>query len=402
LTHLQTLAEIDSMIRHKTLYARTSTGAVQVWYMEQDGEKYRSVSGQKNGAMVESGWTVALPTNAGKKNANSAEKQAGIEIKNKYKKQTTLNGYWENEADIDQQRYFECMLADKYKDRKGIIDWSLPGGVGVQIKYNGARCIATKDGLFTRKGKKYMSVPHIEDALKPFFAKFPDAILDGELFNWELRQNLKELISLINKKVHITAQDLEDSKKKVRFYIYDGFGFGAEADDGYGKRKMAIDHAFFSDQFKWRYEKILAHVPTYIVHSEADLEAQYKKFVDDKQEGAIIRIFGKPYESKRSKWLLKYKPVDDAEYKILTVNQGKVPGQCETVTVQRIDGLKFLDGTDTFDANFKGTDAEAKAFLADHTGFIGKVVTIYYNGLTGYGKPNFAQFDINNYDKGDR
>ena len=28
-----------------TLYARTSTGAVQVWWVEQEGNKYHSVSG---------------------------------------------------------------------------------------------------------------------------------------------------------------------------------------------------------------------------------------------------------------------------------------------------------------------------------------------------------------------
>lgn len=44
------------------------------------------------------------------------------------------------------------------------------------------RCVATKNGLFTRKGEKYISVPHIEEALKPFFDKHPESVLDGELF----------------------------------------------------------------------------------------------------------------------------------------------------------------------------------------------------------------------------
>lgn len=37
------------MKKYPTLYARTSTGAVQEWYQEQDGNRYRTVSGQQNG-----------------------------------------------------------------------------------------------------------------------------------------------------------------------------------------------------------------------------------------------------------------------------------------------------------------------------------------------------------------
>jgi DNA ligase-1 len=366
--------------------------------MEQDGNKYRSVSGQKDGAKVESGWTDVQGKNIGKKNETSPEDQATSDIKNKYKKQLKSGGYWENESDIDQKRYFECMLAKNYDDYKAKIDWKK--GVGVQIKYNGARCIATKDGLFTRKGERFISVPHIEGALIPFFLKFPDAVLDGELFNWDLRQNLKELISLVNKKVHVSPQDLDESKVKVRYYVYDGFGFGAEQTDGYQARKRTIDYAFFNPKFAWRYKDVLEQVPTWVVHSEADLNFRYEKFLFDKQEGAIVRLPDVPYENKRSKYLLKYKPVDDAEYRVIKVNEGKVKGKCETVTCQRIDGQKFLDGTDTFDANFKGTDEEAEAFLKDHQWVINKVGTIYFNGYTGFGKPNYAQFDINNFDKG--
>lgn len=385
-------------MKYPTLYARTSTGAIQVWWMEVDGHRYRSISGQIDGAKVESGWTEAEAKNVGKTNATTAEHQAQNEVENKYKKQLKSGGYWKRVEDIDQVRFFECMLAKNFDAYRDDIDWKK--GVGMQIKYNGARCIATKDGLFSRKGEKYVSVPHIEKALKPFFTRFPDAVLDGELFNWRLRQNLKELMKLVRKTVHITPNDLEESEKKVRFYVYDGFGFGAKQSDGYQARKSAIDYAFFHEKFAWRYENIIEPVPTWVEHSEAKLEIRYQSFLNDKQEGAIIRLPDQPYENKRSKFLLKYKPVDDAEFRFLSAQEGKVKGQVETVTVQRIDGKKFFDGTDTFDANFKGTDAEAKAFLTNHSHLIGKIVTIYYNGLTGYGKPNYGQFDINNYDKG--
>ena len=51
-----------------TLYARTSTGAVQVWWVEQEDEKYHSISGQMNGQKIVAADTVAKGKNQGKKN----------------------------------------------------------------------------------------------------------------------------------------------------------------------------------------------------------------------------------------------------------------------------------------------------------------------------------------------
>jgi len=299
------------------------------------------------------------------------------------------------------------MLAHVFKDHKHKIDWSK--GVGVQIKYNGGRMVATKDGLFSRKGKRYKSVPHIEEALKPFFQKFPDAVLDGEGFNYELRSELNEIMKLLRKTVHITPQDFENSKKKIRFYIYDGFGFPASKDGAnvlstscYLERKAAIDNAFFAPCFADRYKNIIGKVPTWIVYSEAELEDLYKKFLDDKQEGAILRILGEGYQNKRTDSLLKYKPVDDAEFKPISIQEGvgKFAGRISTITCQRIDGGKYLDGTDTFDATFKGTEEEAIRLWV--TGEYQQIldedkITIQFNGVTGKGKPNYARLDWKNY-----
>jgi len=392
-----------------TLYSRTSTGAIQVWWVEQEEEKYRSTSGQIDGIKTVAAWTVAKGKNVGKVNGTTAADQATKEIEAKYEKQLEQNGYWDDVKDIDQDKFFQVMLAKNYKDYREKLDWS--SGMGVQIKYNGGRIVATKDGLFSRKGKRYKSIPHIEEVLKPFFQKFPDAVLDGEGFNYSLRQFLNKIMKLLRKTVHITPQDLKDSKDMIRFYIYDGYGFPATKDgpivketDGYLERKAAIDNAFFAPCFVDRYKNIIEKVPTWIVKSEKELEDLYKKFLDDKQEGAILRILNQPYENKRTKFLLKYKPVDDAEFKVISVQEGagKFSGRISTITCQRIDGDKYLDGTDTFDATFiAGLGTEELAIELWETGkyktLINEAVTIFYNGLTGYGKPNYARLDWNNY-----
>lgn len=392
---------------YPVLYALTSTGATQIWFMEQDGEKFRSTSGQKDGQKVVSDWTEAKPKNVGRANVTTAEEQASAEIKSKYDKQLKSGGYWENESDINKERFFQVMLAKNFDDYKDDIDWNQ--GVAVQIKYNGGRIIARKSGLFTRKGEKYISIPHIEEALIPFFNKFPDAILDGEGFNYTLRERLNEIMSLLNKKVRVTPQDLAKSKEMIKFYVYDGFGFPSSAsgsyttiDSDYLCRKAAIDNAFFAPCFRARYDNIIGRVPTWVVKSYTELNTLYQKFLADNQEGGIIRILGKPYETKRSRYLLKYKPVDDDEFRILSVQdgKGKFANRIATVTCEKLDRSPYLDGETTFDATFKGTERDAFKAWDERQNLVGKVVTIYYNATSGYGKPNYPRFDWLNYNKG--
>lgn len=375
--------------------------------MERDGSKYRSTSGQKDGAKVVADWTEAKPKNVGRANATTADEQAEAEVQAKYKKQLKSGGYWLNESDIDQQRFFQVMLAKGYEDYKDKIDWKQ--GVGVQIKYNGERVCIKADGAWTRTGERQLCIPHIEAALQPFFKKFPYAVLDGEGFNYQMRESLNEIHSLMSQKKP-TADDLQKSKDLIRLYCYDGFGFPANRDGaivpataGYLERKSAIDNAFFASCFAGRYQGIMEHVPTWIAHSEAEVEKIFLDCLLDKQEGVIIRILGQGYDNKRSRYLLKYKPVDDAEFRILAINEGvgKFAGRVGTFTCEKLDRSPFANGERTFDATFKGTQAAAIKAWNDGSAqkMVGKVATILFNKYTSYGIPNYPRLDWLNWNK---
>lgn len=392
---------------HPTLYARASTGAILVWHIEQDGYRYRSVSGQETGAKVTAAWTEAKPKNTGRANATTAEQQADAEVQSKYDKQLKSGGYWLNVADVDKQRFFQVMLAKGYEEYKAKLDWKT--GVGVQIKYNGERVLIRANGAWTRTGEPQLAIPHIVEAFKPFFQKFPYAVLDGEGFNYQMRDRLNEIHSIMSKKTP-TAVELQESKDLIRFYCYDGFGFPfsrngtvVASDAGYLDRKSAIDNAFFAPCFAARYADIVGEVPTWVVHSEAELEDRYAQILADNHEGAIIRVLGQPYENKRSKFLLKYKPLDDAEFRIVSVQEGvgKFAGRVGTFTCEKLDRTPFLDGEKTFDATFKGKERDAIKAWKDGSAhqMVGKVATILFNKLSGYGKPNYARLDWYNWNK---
>jgi len=378
---------------YPTLFTRDTLGNVRVWCMEQNGNKYRMVSGLADGQKVTSEWTIAEGKNTGKKNETTNVQQATLEIEAKYKKQKKT-GYFDNVKDIDVVQYVEPMLAKLYKDYVEDIDFSNESW-GLQCKFNGMRCVATKDGLFTRKGEKYVSVPHIENALKPLFKEYPNAVLDGELFNNDLRQQLNEISKLIRKTKHIDPSDLAESEKKVKFYIYDGYNFG-EKSDILDEQTPYIDRKMWIDIVVIPISKYFVEVDTKIVKNKKHLDELYQELVDDGQEGGILRKMSESYEHKRSKNLLKVKPEDDDEAEIVDITEGtgNWSGTGKIIT------LKW--NKKTFDATFKGTHEEGVEFLKNKKKWIGKTVTFLYNGLTGLGTPNYARVDYNNCIKGDR
>ena len=369
-------------MKYNTLYSRDSTGNIRIWYIEQEGDKYRTTSGIDNGGLVTSEWTTALPKNEGKKNATTGEEQATKEIESKYKKQLKT-GYTENINQVDTcQEYFQVMLAKSYDDHKDKIDWSK--GVVVQVKYNGARCVATKDGLFTRKGERYISVPHISKALEWAFKDTPDLVLDGELFNYDLRGELNELMSLVRKTKNATPEDIKRSAEIVKFYIYDAQSARLKSKN-YNRRLITTDMVINSSRSEY-----LQPVQTWVVHSEKECDDLYASFVAEGHEGAMIRIIDAPSEHKRSKFLLKRKPEDDDEGVILKIieGEGNWKGTAKTATI------KWKDKE--FDATFRGSHEQCIKILNSPKDWVGKEVTFLYNGLTGRGTPNFARIDVNN------
>jgi ATP-dependent DNA ligase len=377
-----------------TLYSKDTNGNTRIWYMEQNGHLYRTHSGVKDGQIVISDFSTAESKNVGKKNETSASEQATAEIEAKYKKQLKT-GYHENENDADLGTdYVEPMLAQTLHKLSKKPNYQKEVW-GMQCKFNGNRCVATKHGLYSRKGEKYLSVPHIENALKSFFDAYPLAILDGELFNNDLRQQLNEISKLIRKTKNIDASDLAASEKLVKFYIYDGYNFTGKSDVldeevPYSERKNWIDKVVIplSDYF--------VEVDTKIVKSDDHMNELFQTLLADQQEGGILRKMDSGYEHKRSKNLVKVKSEDDSEATILDITDGdgNWKGAATNVT------LNWKDKT--FDGVFKGNYARRAEILKNKKDWINKNVTFLYMGLTGLGTPNYARIDPDNCFKTDR
>lgn len=366
------------------LYSRDSKGKVRVWWMEQQGNQYRTCSGLQDGEIVTTDWTTAKGKNTGKANETTDIQQAAREVDNKYKKQRKT-GYFDNISDIDSSTKIDCLLAKKYSDYQADIDFTKEEWL-LQYKYNGGRCIATKDGLFTREGERYASVPHIEKTLEPFFRTCPEAVLDGELFNEDYRQQLNEIMKLIRKTVHVTEEDIKKSAELIKFYVYDGYGFD-----------NTTEQTPYSERKAWLDANVIVHygactkVPQWTIRSLDDLMERYQNIVAQGHEGVILRKADMPYHHGRSKNLLKFKPTEDAEGKILAITEGNGnwAGKAKIITIE-------MDNGKVFDATFKGTMEDAAICLKEAAKWINKRITYQFFGYTGLGTPNYAQFDYRN------
>ena len=376
-----------------TLYKKTTIGKTQTWEIEVSGNKFRTISGQADGKKITNNWTVCQGKNVGKKNATTGEEQALKEAEAKHKKKLEA-GYHLNLKNISKKRFYEPMLAQDFKNKNRQsevmadlqqVDGGTVGTVFSQPKLDGIRCIAMREGLFTRTGKEITAVPHISEALEPFFKLYPNATLDGELYNHAYKDDFNKIIHLVRKQ-NLTDEHLAESAEMIQYHIYDapviGNGKWAMTEkDLYSDRTSKLDASFVN--LKLEKEDCLVIVPTVEIHGREQLDRCYEDYIEAGYEGQMVRLDG-PYENKRSPKLLKRKEFIDEEYKILGYEEG------EGNRAGTIKHFKFKnkDGKE-FNSNVKGSFSYLTKLLEIADTLIGKDATIKYFNLTPDGVPRF-------------
>lgn len=368
---------MTDLISYEKLYKTTSTGATQVWWMEQHENTYRTCSGKYGGSIVYSDWTVVEPKNLGKINETTASEQAGLEVAAKYKKKLAQGKYTNSLAKVGeaQESFFSPMLAKPYEENR------IWGSFYIQPKLNGVRCIADSKGLWSRNGKPFLNIPHIAEALEQVF-KDHNIRLDGELYNHDHKDKFATFISHIRKTKEIDPSTFTESKAIVEYHVYDcHFGTG---------------NADFQQRFE-RLEKILDEIDspyikltkTYRVSEVSQIDRYHKRNTDEGYEGSIIRL-NSSYENKRTFALMKYKDFIDEEFEIVDVLPGK--GNWSNAAKSVVCKLPSRHGGGTFNAGIKGTKEEGKKMLEEKAKYIGKLGTVVYQELSEYGVPLFPVF----------
>ena len=218
------------------------------------------------------------------------------------------------------------------------IDYSKP--VFIQPKLDGVRCVIqynpkappeeTGITAYSRTGKEWKNINHILEQLKPFFRKYPNVILDGELYNHDFKDDFESIISMV-RKTKPTDEDRSKSAENVQFHCYDIID-----------EELKFEHRIeFVNQALMLLGDSIHTVDTTLVE-EGDEQALHEENLDKGYEGSIVRT-NDTYQCKRSHNLRKFKDFSDAEATIIGYldGKGKRTGTLGKFIMQDDEGIEF-------------------------------------------------------------
>lgn len=364
------------MDKSKTLYKKSSTGKLLQWNIIREGNTYWAEYGQVDGKIQSDTPTTCEGKNIGKSNETTPEQQAQAEADAKYTKQIDIKGYVENPEDAN-TFVFKPTLAHKYTDHGN----KMPDLMLSSRKLDGVRCYITKDGAYSRNGKQWVSTKFIEANLVKFFEKFPNFVLDGELYAHKYKDNFNEIVKLIKRTKHFKEGDWDRIERELEYHVFDYFD--PEDPDLCAIHRINNLFNWFNAIPDYAHDNIIT-VRNDFTH-KCDVPDMYAKYMEEGYEGIMLRDPAAVYEFKRSYKLQKYKEFQDDEYEIVDIEEGagNRSGMFGRMICKTNEGI-------TFEANARGNEEYYRELLNNKNNYIGKKATIRYQNLTPDGKPRFG------------
>ena len=373
----------------QTLYHKGKAGAIYQWTIRTEGADIVTEYGQVGGQLMTARKT-AQAKNVGRANETTPEQQAEMEALS----------MWEHQLDIK----YRLSIADVHNVIVDVMKAPTDGWAktrkyasfpaDTQLKYDGCRCLAYwKDGriVLQTRGRKEWDLPHIVAQLEKCLPY--DAMFDGELYYHGVkRQRIQKWIS---KHYPETA--------KIQLVVYDVPM--ADGVDGkiWDERRKDLERLVPGGQHKPAAETPnIMRAITMEVQNEEQLLSFQTVAIDQGYEGCMYRNRQGVYQGGvRSKYLLKVKTFEDKEFRCVGFTEGEGKNVGIVTWICALDENAPLVG---FVPNFKA-DSDAGIFKADPLGdyelraemfkagneYVGKMLTVKYQGTTEKGIPCFAK-----------
>jgi DNA ligase-1 len=245
------------------------------------------------------------------------------------------------------------MLADVYRPGMPL------AGYWVSEKYDGMRGYWDGKQLWTRGGTVVVAPAW-------FTAPLPAVPLDGEL--WAGRGRFELTTSTVR-----SQTPNEAAWREMRFMVFD---LPAQPGD-FDARLVALRKLLPITAAPW-----VVPVAQQRATTHEALQALLNKTVQLGGEGLMLHRGGAPYRGERNTDLLKFKPYDDAEARVVghTAGQGRHAAHLGALLVETPQGRRFKLGGGFTDAQRRDPPP------------VGTWVTYRYNGTNPSGLPRFARF----------
>lgn len=325
---------------------------------------------------------VYVGKNLGKKSETNLWCQALQDAKSMYDKQRKKAA-----PDGDMGARHLPMLAKVYSP--------VEGPVFVQAKMDGLRTVACLEGdeqmvaTYSRKKSDLPGLAHIRAELRHALIELwagRKVYLDGEVYLHGM--SLQTITGHARREVNEKTVPLD-------YYVFDCF-LPDEPDLKFSARMRILEDFFARHKFK--YTKL---VSTYPANGDEEVQALYHRFLDEKLEGAMVRLDA-PYVYSINDYhcdeLLKVKPAFDAEFPVVgweTSTKGKTDEalmiRCMAVskvgkeTEFPCTPKMTIEARKELAAKMPMIEANNKTYFENH--WLGKMITVTFDAYSDDGVP---------------
>lgn len=393
---LQQLRDVINSEDFPELYKHRGSAKPLFWAVSVNGSEI-VVSHGVFGGVLQTKKTTCSGKNIGSSNETTANEQAVLEARAKYKHQINREDY-HPKIELSGLQTRPMLALDYNKDGRRV-NWA---DAVVQPKLDGLRLVcgsrialggpsrspsffdpADRFELMTRKGESY-NLPHLVNPAKELIKIINDLdgvngrclALDGEVYLHGVS------LQKITSRARAYQEKLTD---ELEYHVFD----------------LVIPYLSFEERnvalfvgielLKERSKKLglkdvssLKYVPCNYVDDEAAMKRFHGEYMVAGFEGVMIRNLRGGYDvAKRSKNLFKYKEFKDKECLVIGINTDVNGNAMFTCLWNHLD-----EGT-KFDCTPKRTHIERKEIVSNASDFIGRWVKVKYQALTDGGMPQF-------------
>lgn len=272
------------------------------------------------------------------------------------------------------QRWKNIMKCYPFEEKR-LAKWQPP--YIVQPKYDGIRCRAYPSSLepgnymlLSSEENVIFSMPHIIDELKRLRLY---AELDGELYCHGM--SLEQINSIVSRTVNF-----HPNYKSIQLHIFDIVNRQLSQ----MQRTILIEN--LRNLSPW-----IKVAPFWICDSFDEVTNAYDAIIKEGYEGIIVRNCEGLYETKRSTWVMKFKPKKTDQYTIVgyqeEVTKDGVPkGRLGSLEMSSQEGERF-----SVSAGLNSTEREHLWSIRES--LIGKQAIVHYQHLTDRKVPK-GSFDV--------
>ena len=340
------------------LYKKTSKGKIQQWKVWTEGSTICTEHGQLEGKK-QLDRKEATPKNVGRSNETTGSEQALLEAGSLLSKKEK-KGYKRSVEDTESQVFLPMLATSFEKVSKTKFPCDL------QPKLNGVRCLARWVGeevkLFSRGGEIY-DVAHLSTALSTILPR--GKVLDGEIYIHGTR--LQRINALVKKPREVGDEDFPEGSMSLEFHAYDYFDLNNLTESSKERQdNLLLLGEIFTDL-------VVEPVETKHCQDEAHAYKLLEEYLALGYEGVILRMHEGIYKlGFRSIDLLKLKPFEDKEFKVVGHRMGKGRAKnCPTFICIQEEGKKFAVVP-------MGTIREREAMGRVAESFYGELLTVRF------------------------